>query len=125
MSAVDKQLCLSVVTGKKYERLGAQLETLDRVKAAVDTLRPNVKKLEKDLELMSGSVSMEYFEKLTSMGEKCREEWASVNKKYTGKRRVYDAAKEDLDNFERYEQKINAWLAEKENTVHDLKQVRL
>ena len=124
VSAVDKQLCLSVVTGKKYERLGAQLETLDRVKAAVDTLRPNVKKLEKDLELMSGSVSMEYFEKLTSMGEKCREEWASVNKKYTGKRRVYDAAKEDLDNFERYEQKINAWLAEKENTVHDLKQVR-
>merc|ERR1719410_2483228 len=122
VNAVDKQLNTSVLTGRKYEKLSSQQETLDRVKSAVDTLKPNVKKLEKDLELISGSVSMEYFEKLTSLGEKCREEWASVNKKYTGKRRVYDAAKEDLDNFERYEQKINAWLAEKENTVHNLKQ---
>ena len=85
VSAIDKQLNTSVFANKKYEKLSAQHETLERVKSALDTLKPNIKKLEKDLELMSGSVSMEYFEKLTSIGEKCREEWGHVNKKFLSK----------------------------------------
>ena len=70
VNAVDKQLNTSVFSSKKYEKLQPQQDTLDRVKSALETLKPNIKKLEKDLELINGSVSMEYFEKLTSIGEK-------------------------------------------------------
>ena len=125
VSAVDKQLNTSVLTGRKYEKLSSQQETLERVKSAVDTLKPNVKKLEKDLELMSGSVSMEYFEKLTSMGEKCREEWAGVNKKYQTKKKVYDEAMQDCDKLSKLELNVNEWLQVKEKLTHTLKQVNL
>ena len=89
ISAVDKQLRLSVLSGKKYEKLSSQEETLDRIKKAIDTLKPNIKKLEKDLEMVTGSVAVENFEKLTSLGEKCREEWESICKKYQRKRKHF------------------------------------
>ena len=125
VSAVEKQLTLSVLTGKKFEKLQQQQETLERVRTAIETLRPNIKKLEKDLELMSGAtVSMEYFEKLTSLGEKCREEWARVNKKYQSKRDLLDEAKFDFDKHHELELAANHWLSNKEDQLRNLKQVR-
>ena len=125
VSAVDKQLSLSVLTGKKFEKLQQQQETLERVKTAIETLRPNIKKLEKDLELMSGAtVSMEYFEKLTSLGEKCREEWARVNKKYQAKKDSYDEAKFEQEKHQDMEQAANLWLNNKEEELRNCKQVR-
>ena len=125
VSAVDKQLSLSVLTGKKFEKLQQQQETLERVKTAIETLRPNIKKLEKDLELMSGAtVSMEYFEKLTSLGEKCREEWAKVNKKYQSKKDSFDEAKFDQEKHQELEQAASQWLSNKEEELRHCKQVR-
>ena len=37
----------SVLTGNKFEKLEVQGETLDRVKSALDTLKPKVKKTER------------------------------------------------------------------------------
>ena len=126
VSAVDKQLSLSVLTGKKFEKLQQQQETLERVKTAIETLRPNIKKLEKDLELMSGAtVSMEYFEKLTILGEKCREEWAKVNTKYQGKKDSFDEAKFEQEKHQELEQAASQWLASKEEELRHCKQVRV
>lgn len=44
---------------------------------ALETLRPEVKQTERDVELISGSLSMEYFEKRTALGEKFRQEWSA------------------------------------------------
>ena len=126
ISAVDKQLSLSVLSGKKYEKLSSQEETLDRIKKAIDTLKPNIKKLEKDLEMVTGSVAVENFEKLTSLGEKCREEWESICKKYQRKRKHFEEANEDLKKLIGFEERINPWLDEKQNIVKCINhQVRL
>ena len=125
VSAVEKQLSLSVLTGRKFEKLQQQQETLERVKTAIETLKPNIKKLEKDLELMSGAtVSMEYFEKLTGLGEKCRDEWGRVNRKYQAKKDSVDEARFDLDRHEELEQAANLWLSSKEEELRNCRQVR-
>ena len=120
ISAVDKQLSLSVLSGQKYEKIGPQEETLERIKKAIETLKPNMKKLEKDLEMVTGSVAVENFEKLTSLGEKCREEWDNICKKYVGKREVFDDAKEQYNKLKSFENKINSWLDEKQNIVKSI-----
>ena len=126
ISAVDKQLTLSVLSGQKYEKISSQEETLERIRKAIDTLKPNMKKLDKDLEMVTGSVAVENFEKLTSLGEKCREEWESIHKKYLGKRKVFDEAKEGHEKLISYEKRINSWLDEKQNIVKCINhQVRL
>ena len=125
VSAVQKQLSLSVLTGKKFEKLELQAETLDRVKSALETLKPKVKKTEKDLELVSGSLSMEYFEKLTSQGEKCHDEWVKVNKEYQEKRKVLSEAKQELDTFDVMIREAKDWLEEKERMTLTWKQVRM
>ena len=117
ISAVDKQLTLSVLSGQKYEKITSQEETLERIRKAIDTLKPNMKKLDKDLEMVTGSVAVENFEKLTSLGEKCREEWESIHKKYLGKRIVFDEAKEGHAKLISFEKRINSWLDEKQNIV--------
>ena len=126
ISAVDKQLSLSVLSGQKYEKISSQEETLERIKKAIETLKPNMKKLEKDLEMVTGSVAVENFEKLTSLGEKCREEWENIYKKYLGKRQIFDEAKEHHENLKSLENKINLWLDEKQSIVKSINhQVRL
>merc|ERR1711892_1432342 len=52
--AVDKQLNISVLTGKKFDRLDVQTEILERVRVALDTLKSKVKKMEKEVEMVSG-----------------------------------------------------------------------
>ena len=123
VSAVQKQLSLSVLTGKKFEKLEMQGETLDGVKSALETLKPKVKKTAKDLELVSGSLSMEYFEKLTSQGEKCREEWVRVNHGYQEKRKVWVEAKQELDTFSLMVNEARDWLEEKEKLTLTWNQV--
>ena len=44
-------------------------------------------------------MSIEYFEKLTSQGEKCREEWVRVNHGNQEKRKVWVKVKQELDTF--------------------------
>jgi len=122
VNAVQKQLTLSVLTGSKFDKLEMQGETLDRVKSALETLKPKVKKTEKDLELVSGSLSMEYFEKLTSLGEKCRGEWTKVNQGYQEKRRVWEEARQEWEKFTVMVRDAKVWLGDKEKLVLTWKQ---
>ena len=115
-----------MLSGQKYEKISSQEETLERIKKAIETLKPNMKKLEKDLEMVTGSVAVENFEKLTSLGEKCREEWENIYKKYLGKRKIFEEAKENHENLKSLENKINLWLDEKQSIVKSINhQVRL
>ena len=123
VSSVQKQLGMSLLTGKKFEKIEQQGKTLDRVKRALETLKPLVEKTEKELKLVSGSLSTEYFEKVTSQGEKCHEEWVKVNHVYHDKRRVWVEAKQELDTFGIMIKEGRDWLEEKENLTMTWKQV--
>ena len=57
---------------------------------------------------------MEYFEKLTSQGEKCREEWVRVNHGNEEKRKVWVKAMQELDTFSLTMKGARDWLEEKE-----------
>ena len=81
---MQKQFSLYVLTGKKFEKLEVQDETLGWVRSALETIKSKVKKTEKDLELVSASLPMEYFEKLIIQGEKCHEEWVKVKEEGVG-----------------------------------------
>ena len=83
--AVNHQLDTSIMTGRRYENLGLQADTLEKVRTALESLRPRLKKAFADMELVSGSLSMEYFDKLTARGEKLREEWREVNEAFVAR----------------------------------------
>ena len=123
VSAVQKQLGMSLLTGKKFEKIEQQGKTLDRVKRALETLKPLVEKTEKELKLVSGSLPTEYFEKVTSQGDKCHEEWVNVNHVYHDKMRVWVEAKQELDTFGIMIKEGRDWLEEKENLTMTWKQV--
>jgi hypothetical protein len=80
--AVSAQLETSIMTGRRYENLNLQWDTLEKVRTALESLKPRLKKAFADMELVSGSLSMEYFDKLTARGEKLREEWREVNEAF-------------------------------------------
>jgi hypothetical protein len=83
--AVNHQLDTSFMTGRRYENLGLQADTLEKVRTALESLKPRLKKAFADMELVSGSLSMEYFDKLTARGEKLREEWREVNEAFVAR----------------------------------------
>ena len=85
MAAVRAQLDTSIMTGRRYENLNLQADTLEKVRAALESLKPRLKKAYADMELVSGSLSMEYFDKLTARGEKLREEWREVNEAFVAR----------------------------------------
>ena len=121
--AVNTQLDLSVLTSLKYEKMEEQQDTLDRVKVAIDSLKPNVKKLEKDLELSSGSLSMECFEHLTTMSEKFRKDWATVNDKYSNKKRCLEEARVDTETLQEKVKVLNDLLNEKSKLLRSVEKV--
>jgi hypothetical protein len=83
--AVNHQLDTSFMTGRRYENLGLQADTLEKVRTALESLKPRLKKAFADMELVSGSLSMEYFDKLTARGEKLRDEWREVNEAFVAR----------------------------------------
>ena len=85
LAAVCAQLDTSIMTGRRYENLNLQADTLEKVRAALESLKPRLKKAYADMELVSGSLSMEYFDKLTARGEKLREEWREVNEAFVAR----------------------------------------
>ena len=123
ISAIDTQLDLSVLKGKKYENFQAKQETLDRAKTAFETLKPNMKKLDKDLELVSGSVSIECFENLTGLGEKFREEWRTVSEKFAVKKKDFEEAKREYEEMNILNKLFIRRLEEKKQHLNKLHQV--
>jgi hypothetical protein len=85
LTAVRGQLDTSIMRGRRYENLSMQADTLEKVRTALESLRPRLKKTYADMELVSGSLSMEYFDKLTARGEKLREEWKEVNEAFVAR----------------------------------------
>jgi hypothetical protein len=85
LAAVRGQLDTSLMRGRRYENLSLQADTLEKVRTALESLRPRLKKAYADMELVSGSLSMEYFDKLTARGEKLREEWKEVNEAFVAR----------------------------------------
>jgi len=83
--AVNHQLDTTIMTGRRYENLGLQADTLEKVRTALESLKPRLKKAFTDMELVSGALSMEYFDKLTARGEKLREEWREVNEAFVAR----------------------------------------
>ena len=82
IAAVETQLRTTVLQGRRFENLAQQQEMLDTVRAALETLRPKVRRAEKEVEGLSCGLAMEQYEKMTGQAEKCRAEWAAVNSAY-------------------------------------------
>ena len=58
-------------------------------------------------------------------GEKCRDEWAKVNRKYQAKKDSLDEARFDLNKHEELEQAAKRWLGNKEEELRNFRQVRV
>ena len=86
IGAVETQLRTTVLRGRRFENLDQQEEMLGKVKSALETLRPRVRKTEKEVEGLSGSLAMEQYEQLTGQAEKCRLDWSAVNTAYQVRR---------------------------------------
>ena len=126
LAAIERQLDTQTLSlDRPCENLQGQSEALSTAKNALERLRPSMKQTDQDLDRLSNAhLSMEYFEKLTSLGEKCREEWARVNQKYQSKKDSFDEAKFDQEKHQELEQAASLWLSNKEEELRHCKQVR-
>ena len=89
VQAIEKQFATHVLSSSKhYENLGEQEEALTTANLARERLRPTIKKTAKDLEVMTGTLSVEYLEKIVALSERLRDEWQQVNKKYKERHQV-------------------------------------
>ena len=66
---------------------------------------------------------MEYFDKLTAMGEKLREDWKKVNDRYVERRSVWRVCDQEMRAFTTLEQDLNTWLLDIEQYIKDIKKV--
>jgi hypothetical protein len=66
VSAIDRQLRTQVLSNKQYENLPLQAEALETAKNALEKLRPTMKMTAKDLESLTGSLTVEYLEKIVA-----------------------------------------------------------
>jgi len=122
LAAVEKHLHTTILNGKKFENLALQNEQLGRVNNALETLRPKVKQTEKDVELMSGSLSMEYFEKLTALGEKFRQEWRQVNEDYGRRLDCWRECNNKVATFNDSCDSLESWMTAAQATIAAQKQ---
>ena len=124
LSAVRSQLETSIMTGKKYENMELQSEMLDKVRRALDTLRPKVKKTMSDIDVVSGALSMEYFDKLTAQGERLRQEWKEINEDFSVRESIWRECEGELESFNTQADTLSSWLSTKEETLLTFKQVQ-
>ena len=123
LAAVNNQLHTTTLKNTNYDNLDLQSHTLDKIKEALDTLRPKVKKTMSDMDHISGGLSMEYFDKLTAMAEKLRNDWKEVNDRYVERRSVWRLCDQQMKTFNHIEQDLNSWLLHMETTINDIKKV--
>merc|ERR1719203_1526 len=66
---------------------------------------------------MSGSLSMEYFEKLTALGEKFRSEWRQVNEDYMRRLECWRECNNKVTTFNDSSDSLESWMTAAEATV--------
>ncbi len=76
-----------------------------------------------DMDHISGGLSMEYFDKLTAMGEKLREDWNTTNDRYVERRSVWRVCDQEMRSFSTLEHELNNWLVDIEQFIKDIKKV--
>ena len=74
---------------------------------------------------ISGGLSMEYFDKLTAMGEKLREDWNTTNDRYVERRSVWRVCDQEMRSFAALEHELNNWLVDIEQFIKDIKKVNV
>ena len=84
---------------------------------ALEKLRATSKRIEKDLEVLYGTLSMEYFEKITGQSEKFRKEMERANQKYIERKEQWRKCVEKRELFDQRRKSLIVWLAEAESRV--------
>ena len=118
VQAIDKQFKTHVLSSSKhYENLEEQEEALTTANLALERLRPTIKKTAKDLEVMTGTLSVEYLEKIVALSEKLRDEWQQVNKKYKERHQAWKKCHEKRARYSRLLKELEEWMEEAERTL--------
>ena len=116
--AIKEQFKTQVlINSKQYENLEEQREALATVNGALERLRPTIKKTAKDLEVMTGSLSVEFLEKIVSMSEKLRDEWQEINRRYKERHSLWKKCNEKRARYAKLQSELNDWLDEAERTL--------
>jgi len=111
VEAVDRQLGTQLLSsGKHYESLNEQGEALETAKNALERLRPTIKKTAKDLEALTGSLSVEYLEKVVVQSERLRDEWQRVNKRFRDRQVLWNECRRKFDEHRKKTKELMAWL---------------
>ena len=117
VTAIERQLDTQVLANKKYEKLDDQRHALEIVRHALEKLRPTIKKTAKDLEVLTGCLSVEYLEKIVGLSEKLRDEWQQVNQRYNKRHVLWVTSKERYDTFFGELQKLEQWMEHAERVM--------
>eukprot|EP00094_Tigriopus_californicus_P012072 TCALIF_11665-PA protein Name:"Similar to DMD Dystrophin (Gallus gallus)" AED:0.11 eAED:0.12 QI:11/0.44/0.31/0.89/0.88/0.89/19/143/3398 len=117
VAAIDRQLKTQVLSSKQYESLPLQASALETVKEALEKLRPSIKKTAKDLDVLTGSLSVEYLERIVGQSEKLKTEWQGVNKKYGERHATFVASKENMASYELKLRELDGWLDHTERVL--------
>ena len=117
VSAIDRQLRTHVLANKPFENLGEQEKALDIVKLALDRLRPTIKRTAKDLEVLTGSLTVDYLEKIVALSEKLRDEWQEANRRYSERQALWNVSKEKHNSYIKRRDELDSWLENAERVI--------
>lgn len=111
LAAIDRQLETQILSSDRpCENLPAQSEALATVKNALDRLRPSLRQTDMDLDKLSGSLSMEYFEKLSNSNSQLHNQWDKVRHKYAQRQELWNTSKKLETDVESRINELNVWL---------------
>lgn len=77
----------------------------------MEKLRSTSKRIDKDLEVLFGKLSMEFFEKITGQCERLRKEMDRANRKYSERRDLWRKCVEKREKYDERRQYLLQWLA--------------
>ncbi len=117
VSAVDGQLRTQILSGKTFENLSEQADALETCKSALETLRPTIKKTAKDLEVLTGSLSVEYLERIVALSERLRDEWQVINRKFSDRHTLWKESKSKHDSYHTKRLEMENWLERAEKIL--------
>lgn len=117
VAAIDRQLKTQVLSSKQYESLPLQASALETVKEALEKLRPSIKKTAKDLDVLTGSLSVEYLERIVGQSEKLKCEWQGVNKRFGERQAIFVTSKENMASYEVKLRELDGWLDHTERVL--------
>ncbi len=113
--AVERQLNTQVLNGvRPYENLAVQAEALSTVKNALDRLKPSIRQTDQELERLSGTLSMEYFDRLSAKSATLHSEWERIKAKYEERQAMWVSCQEKVSLVEQKKSALMRWLSKTE-----------